>query len=263
MKKRLKVWTRKQKWHIRTATFQFWRKSFTISWTFRMMLSKHTFCEHEQCSLIKLAFQLVCWDNLGLMVLRGGGALCIWYPQCSVCCDGQRQATMLDFAGPDLVALLAELNSHSAFSANPGGNGAPSLLPERASETGHWATTKSGNKMGSPLGDFPESGLPWTVKWLPWLEGRLPPQLLLHRVLQLTTRTALLHGETLQEAQVHSGDKVDTPLTPPSALADWECRLTTVPYFPDSAARSWLSEVRHSMWSKNHGAFEWKVLSRI
>lgn len=95
MKKRLKVWTRKQKWHIRTATFQFWRKSFTISWTFRMMLSKHTFCEHEQCSLIKLAFQLVCWDNLGLMVLRGGGALCIWYPQCSVCCDGQRQATLL------------------------------------------------------------------------------------------------------------------------------------------------------------------------
>lgn len=44
---------------------------------------------------------------------------------------------MLDFAGPDLVALLAELNSHAAFSANPGGNGAPSLLPERASETGH------------------------------------------------------------------------------------------------------------------------------
>lgn len=170
MKKRLKVWTRKQKWHIRTATFQFWWKSFTISWTFRMMLSKYTFCEHEQCSLIKLAFQLVCWDNLGLMVLQGGGALCIWYPQCSVCCDGQRQARMFDFAGPDLVALLAELNSHSAFSANPGGNGAPSLLPERASETGHWATTKSGNKMGSPLGDFPEPGLLWIVKWLPWLE---------------------------------------------------------------------------------------------
>lgn len=32
-----------------------------------------------------------------------------------------------------------------------------------------------------------------------------------------TMRTALLHGETFQEAQVHSGDKVDTPLTHPSA----------------------------------------------
>lgn len=31
----------------------------------------------------------------------------------------------------------------------------------------------------------------------------------------VTMRTALLHGETLQEAQVHSGDKVDTRLTPP------------------------------------------------
>lgn len=33
-------------------------------------------------------------------------------------------------------------------------------------------------------------------------------------------RTALLHGETLWEAQVHSGDEVDTPLTHPSVLAD-------------------------------------------
>lgn len=44
---------------------------------------------------------------------------------------------MFDFAGPDLAALLAELNSHSASSANPGGDGAPSLPAERASETGH------------------------------------------------------------------------------------------------------------------------------
>lgn len=33
----------------------------------------------------------------------------------------------------------------------------------------------------------------------------------------VTMKTALLHGETLQEAQIHSGDKVDTPQ---SALAD-------------------------------------------
>lgn len=32
-----------------------------------MMLSKCTLCEREQCSLVNLAFQLVCWDSLGLM----------------------------------------------------------------------------------------------------------------------------------------------------------------------------------------------------
>lgn len=74
--------------------------------------------------------------------------------------------------------------------------------------------------MGSPLGDFPESGLLWIVKVAALTGGTAASSAVTAQSITVTMRTALLHGETLQEAQVHSGDKVDTPLTPPSALAD-------------------------------------------
>lgn len=69
----------------------------------------------------------------------------------------------------------------------------------------------------------------------------------------VSMRTALLLEKMAQEAQAHSGD----PLI--HLLADQVRRVTTLPHFPDSAEQTWLSGVRHSMWLKNHGAFERKV----
>lgn len=66
-------------------------RNLTISWTLRMMLSRHTFCKQEQCSLINLAFQLVCWDSLGLTIPRSSGSLRV---VCVLWGDGQAQARL-------------------------------------------------------------------------------------------------------------------------------------------------------------------------
>lgn len=112
---------------------------------FRTVLSKHTFCEHEQCSLINLAFQLVCRDSLGLMVL--------WVSRSSMSCSVMdRDKRGCGFAG----------RTHQPLSAFPA---IPSLLPEllRLVTVG---TAEGADKMGCPLGHFPEPGLLWIVKWL-------------------------------------------------------------------------------------------------
>lgn len=61
--------------------------------------------------------------------------------------------------------------------------------------------------MGSPLGDFRESGPAVDSKVAALTGGTAASSAVTAQSTTVTMRTALLHGETLQEAQVHSGEK--------------------------------------------------------
>lgn len=76
---------------------------FTISWPFSSPNTPP--CEHGQSFPVTLAFQLAHRSNLGLTVLWGSGP-CVFDILSVVWCDGQEQAWMFEFAGPDPVALM-------------------------------------------------------------------------------------------------------------------------------------------------------------
>lgn len=85
----------------------------------------------------------------------------LWY-------DGQVQVRLSDCAGPSLVNLLAELNSHSQLSLPIlVVMESPAFYQKELLRLATVGAVQGVDKMGSPLGYFREPGLLWTVKWLP------------------------------------------------------------------------------------------------
>lgn len=97
----------------------------------------------------------------------GPGVFNILSVVCALRYDRQRQVRLFDCAGPDLVNLLAEFNRSQLSLQILVVMESPAFYQKELLRLATVGTAQGVDKMGSPLGDFPEPGLLWTGKCLP------------------------------------------------------------------------------------------------